>query len=87
MPAPAGSTIPAFGRVWLSRPVLGRNMAMIRKPNIAIERADPRLPALRALIAELDRLMAGLYPAESNYLVDVDALVGPETVLDRKSVV
>ena len=55
-------------------------MAMIRKPNIAIERADPRLPALRALIAELDRLMAGLYPAESNYLVDVDALAGPETV-------
>lgn len=45
--------------------------------NIVIESADPRVPTLRALIAELDRLMASLYPAESNYLVDVDVLAGP----------
>lgn len=53
---------------------------MAANPTITIERADPRLPAVRALIGELDRLMDGLYPAESNYLVDVEALAGPDTV-------
>lgn len=49
-------------------------------PNITIERTDPRLPEVRRLIEELDRLMDALYPAESNYLVDVEAMAGPDVV-------
>lgn len=41
---------------------------------VSIGRADPRLPEVRALISALDGLMASLYPAESNHLLDVDTL-------------
>lgn len=32
------------------------------------------------MIAEADAMMQALYPAESNHLVDVDALAGPDAV-------
>jgi putative acetyltransferase len=48
-----------------------------QEQKISIERTDPRLPALTAMIRKLDRYMASLYPAESNHLVDVDALAQP----------
>ncbi|NYZ16965.1 GNAT family N-acetyltransferase [Azospirillum sp. RWY-5-1] len=38
--------------------------------------ADPHLPEAVALIEELDRYLDGLYPAEANFLADIDALAG-----------
>ena len=37
--------------------------------------ADPRDPRVVTMVAELDGLMAGMYPAESNYLTDPELLV------------
>jgi putative acetyltransferase len=48
------------------------------KAHVAIERADPRLPACVTLIEELDRHLIALYPAESNHLMDLDALAAPD---------
>ena len=47
-------------------------------PTIAIARVDPRLAEITALVYELDRYMQGLYPAESNHLVDVETLARPD---------
>ena len=44
----------------------------------AITREDPRQPDLRALIADLDAYVAGLYPPESNHLLDVETLAAPD---------
>jgi putative acetyltransferase len=44
-------------------------------PTIAIE--DPDQPEVLALLAEADALYAGLYPADSNHLLDVAALRQP----------
>lgn len=41
---------------------------------IAVEAEPPRQPDVARLIAALDRYVAGLYPAESNHLLDLDAL-------------
>ena len=41
---------------------------------IIINQADPRSPSSVALIQELDRHLNGLYPADSNHLMDIDAL-------------
>jgi putative acetyltransferase len=41
---------------------------------IRIEREDPRADDVVALIVELDRYLTGLYPAESNHLLALDAL-------------
>jgi putative acetyltransferase len=38
---------------------------------------DPADPRVLALIADSDRYHAGLYPAESNHLLDIDALRAP----------
>ncbi len=46
--------------------------------DIAIRPEDPRQPDVRALIAELDALMASLYPAESNHLLDVETLAAAD---------
>ena len=43
-----------------------------------VERADPRLPAVTALVADLDVYMTALYPAESNHLLDIEALAAPD---------
>jgi putative acetyltransferase len=45
---------------------------------ISIEIEPPRQSDVLALIGELDRLMASLYPAESNHLLDIDALERPD---------
>jgi putative acetyltransferase len=45
--------------------------------SITIQREDPAQPDVRALIAALDALMSGLYPAESNHLLDIETLRGP----------
>ena len=45
---------------------------------IDITRADPRAPALRKLIADLDAYQQTLYPAESNHLLDIETLAQPE---------
>ena len=37
--------------------------------------ADPRDPRVVTMVTELDELMAGMYPAESNYLTDPELLV------------
>src|SRR4029078_8140625 len=45
---------------------------------IEIALADPRWPEIAALVRELDVYMIALYPAESNHLVDIDTLAGPD---------
>ena len=47
-------------------------------PSVEISRADPREPALRKLIEDLDRYQQSLYPAESNHLLDIETLARPE---------
>jgi putative acetyltransferase len=42
--------------------------------HVLIQIDDPASPAARELIERLDRLMADLYPAESNHLLPVEAL-------------
>lgn len=44
---------------------------------IEISRETPRQPDVVTLIRQSDALMQSLYPAESNHLVDVDALAQP----------
>lgn len=44
---------------------------------ITITRESPRQDDVVALIRQSDALMQSLYPAESNHLVDVDALAQP----------
>src|SRR5690348_8374244 len=39
---------------------------------------DPRTPMVAALVRELDRYMTGLYPAESNHLVDINTLAAAD---------
>jgi putative acetyltransferase len=46
--------------------------------DVTIRREDPRQPEVVALIAYLDQLMASLYPAESNHLLDVETLAAPD---------
>ena len=45
---------------------------------IMIAQVDPRAPSSAALIQELDRHLNGLYPADSNHLMDIDALCAPD---------
>jgi putative acetyltransferase len=42
--------------------------------SITIQREDPGEPEVRALVDSLDQLMIGLYPAESNHLLDIETL-------------
>jgi putative acetyltransferase len=44
---------------------------------IAINRADPGEAAVRKLIEDLDAYMIPMYPAESNHLLDIEALRDP----------
>jgi putative acetyltransferase len=44
---------------------------------ITIARESPRQADVAVLIRQSDILMAALYPAESNHLVDIDALAQP----------
>lgn len=45
-------------------------------PAIAAE--DPRQADVAGLVGELDRMFAELYPAESNHLLDIETLAGPD---------
>jgi putative acetyltransferase len=45
---------------------------------VSIRRADPGSPEVRRLIEELDTYMIPLYPAESNHLLDIEALRQPD---------
>ena len=46
-------------------------------PEISINRVDPALPEVRRLIEDLDAYMIPMYPAESNHLLDIEALRQP----------
>ncbi len=45
-----------------------------------IEIEDPRQPEVLAMLSDSDTYYAGLYPAESNHLVDAAALAAPEVI-------
>lgn len=47
---------------------------------IRLSLESPRTPDAVALIEELDRYLKALYPAESNHLLDVDALDRPNVL-------
>ena len=51
-----------------------------------IQTDDPASPPARELIEQLDRLMSGLYPAESNHLLPVEALKQPNVTFLTASV-
>jgi putative acetyltransferase len=46
--------------------------------SVTIQREDPGQPDVRDLIDALDGLMTGLYPAESNHLLDIETLQRPD---------
>jgi putative acetyltransferase len=54
--------------------------------HILIQIDDPSSPAARELIGRLDELMTGLYPAESNHLLPVEALRQPDVTFLTASV-
>src|SRR5215510_1179196 len=54
--------------------------------HVLIQIDDPASPAARELIERLDVLMTGLYPAESNHLLSVDALRQPNATFLTASV-
>lgn len=45
-----------------------------------ITQENPKQADIMALLAQLDAYCAALYPAESNHLMDIDALTCPEVV-------
>lgn len=45
-----------------------------------INQESPKQADIIALLEELDAYFGALYPAESNHLMDIDALTGPEVV-------
>jgi putative acetyltransferase len=45
---------------------------------VVVARESPRQAEIGALVAELDAYLGALYPAESNHLLDVEALAGPD---------
>src|ERR1700683_4943453 len=51
---------------------------MMGGQRIIIAQVAPRSPSSVALIQELDRHLNGLYPAESNHLMDIDSLCAPD---------
>ena len=50
----------------------------MHEARITITQSDPRSVSSVALIEELDRHLNQLYPAESNHLMDLDALCAPD---------
>jgi putative acetyltransferase len=49
-------------------------------PEISIGLEDPRQADVRRIFAESGAYLQALYPSESNHVVDVDALAGPDAV-------
>jgi putative acetyltransferase len=54
--------------------------------HVLIQTDDPSSPAAHELIGRLDELMTGLYPAESNHLLPVEALRQPNVTFLTASV-
>src|SRR5262245_19026984 len=54
--------------------------------HVLIQMDDPASPEARELIERLDKLMIGLYPAESNHLLPVEALRQPNVTFLTASV-
>jgi putative acetyltransferase len=52
----------------------------MNKAEISIGPEDPTQADIRRMVAESDAYLQALYPAESNHLVDVDALAAPDAV-------
>jgi len=50
----------------------------VNATGVRVEAASPREPHARALIGELDEYLLDLYPPETNYLLDVEALAAPD---------
>jgi putative acetyltransferase len=50
------------------------------KPEISIGPEDPRQADVRRIFVESGAYLQALYPSESNHVVDVDALAGPNAV-------
>jgi putative acetyltransferase len=48
--------------------------------DMKIQAETPDQPEVRALLARLDAYCAALYPAESNHLMDIRSLTGPDVV-------
>jgi putative acetyltransferase len=44
---------------------------------VLVAQESPRQAEIVSLVAELDAYLSGLYPAESNHLLDVEALAAP----------
>lgn len=47
-------------------------------PNVTIAQESPRQDEIARLIAELDAYLGELYPAESNHLLDIEALTASD---------
>lgn len=47
-------------------------------PNVTIAQESPRQDEVVRLVAELDAYLGELYPAESNNLLDIEALAAPD---------
>jgi putative acetyltransferase len=45
---------------------------------VVVTQESPRQAEIATLVAELDAYLGGLYPAESNHLLDVEALAAPD---------
>lgn len=50
------------------------------KPEISVGPDDPRQADVRRIFTESSAYLQALYPSESNHVVDVDALAGPDAV-------
>ena len=54
------------------------SMPGLEKASITVQREDPAQADVRALIAELDRYLIGLYDPEENHLLDIESLRAPD---------
>jgi putative acetyltransferase len=57
---------------------LKSSRAMTPTPDVIIALESPRQDDVRRLVAALDALMASLYPADSNHLLDIETLGKPD---------
>jgi putative acetyltransferase len=53
-------------------------MPSLEEAQIAIRREDPAAADIRALIAELDHYLMGLYDPDENHLLDIESLRAPD---------
>jgi ribosomal protein S18 acetylase RimI-like enzyme len=65
------------GRLWGVDVVEEKYVLNLMAPTIRVQPADPGSAAAIAFLADLDEYQAGLYPAESNHLLPIEALRQP----------